>query len=70
MPKKNYYPEAQKRYKKKYLAEKVDTITFRVPKGKRDEFKEYAELQGKSLARFMLDCIDEKIQKIKSEQES
>lgn len=38
---------------KKYRAKTYDTISFDVPKGKRDEYKQAAASLGLSLARFL-----------------
>lgn len=57
----NYYPESQKKYKEKYFRDMVDRIHIIVPKGKKDEYKKYAEMQGKSLNQFVVDCVDDKI---------
>lgn len=59
--KKSTYTEAWKTSHDKYLREKTDRISICVPKGKREEYKDYAKLQGKSLTQFMIDCIEDKI---------
>lgn len=60
---KSRYTEAQKRSAEKYLSEKVEDIRIRVPKGKKAIIKEYAEKQGKSLNQFIVDLIEEAIEK-------
>lgn len=40
-----------------------DEIKTRVPKGKKDEIKAYAEKHGYSLNSFVNEAIDEKMQK-------
>ena len=60
---KSRYTEAQKRSAEKYLSEKVEDIRIRVPKGKKAIIKEYAEKQGKSLNQFIVDLIEDAIEK-------
>lgn len=42
---------------KRYLTEKVETIVIRVPKGKKTMIKNFADKQGKSLNRYIIDLI-------------
>lgn len=49
--------EQRKEANKKYLAT-LDEIRIRVPKGKKEEYKELAEKAGKSLNQFIVDCIE------------
>ena len=44
---------------KKYEAEKVDRIMFRVPKGKKDKIQAHAARKNESLAAFLNRAIDE-----------
>lgn len=57
------YNEAQKKASIKYLAEKTDDIRIRVPKGKKEEIRAYAENKGYSLNSFINEAIDDKMQK-------
>ncbi len=59
--KKTRYTEAQKKSAEKYLKEKVEDIKIRVPKGKKQIIKEYAEAQGKSLNQFIIDLIEKEM---------
>ena len=52
------YNETSKNYTMKYQKENLDQIAIRVPKGKRDEYKAKAEAHGKSLARYIMDLIE------------
>lgn len=52
-------PERQLQYAKKYL-EGFDEIKIRVPKGKKDEYKQKADKAGKSLNQYIVDCIEKK----------
>lgn len=54
----------QLEYAKKHL-EKLDQITIRVPLGKKDEYKEIAAVDGKSLNGFIVEAIEEKIERMK-----
>lgn len=54
-----YYTEAQKRSAEKYQHEKVENITIRVPKGKRETIRTFAESRGESMNGFILRVIDE-----------
>lgn len=50
---------------KRYL-EKQDDIKVRVPKGRREEIKAFAESRGKSLNGFIVEAVDEKIEREKN----
>jgi predicted HicB family RNase H-like nuclease len=52
--------EKQLEYANKYF-KKFDDIKVRVQKGKREEYKTFAESHGGSLNQFIIDAIDEKI---------
>ena len=51
--------EAQKRASKKYLEEKIDRITVRVPKGGRDKIHDHAKKHGESVNEFISRSINE-----------
>lgn len=53
------YTEAQKQASIKYLKENTDDIRIRVPKGKKDEYKQLAELNGMSLNAYIVRLLDE-----------
>ena len=55
------YTEAQKRANIKYLKEKTDDIRIRVPKGKKDEYKQQAESKGESLNSYIIKLIEKDI---------
>lgn len=44
---------------KKYRSEKRDQISFDVPKGKRDEFKQLANLLGMSLQGLFVNAVED-----------
>ena len=51
--------DAQRRARDKWLAEKVETINVRVPKGTKAIIKAHAEQQGESVNAFMLRAAEE-----------
>ena len=55
--------EAQKRATKKYLDEKLDRITVRVPKGEREKIHDHAESQAESVNEFIRRAINETIER-------
>mgnify|MGYP004617847381 CR=1 FL=1 len=57
------YSEAQKRAVAKYNNKSYDEIKIRVPKGKKDTIKAFADGQGKSLNGFVNEAIDEKMER-------
>lgn len=56
--------ESQQRALNKYLRNKFDDIKTRVPKGKREEYKEVVRSLGySSFNSFVIQAIEEKIQR-------
>lgn len=55
--------EALERAIKKYEAEKVDRIIFRVPKGRKEQIQAHAQERGESLAGFLNRAINETMQR-------
>ena len=60
---KSRYTPAQKRAAEKYLHEKVEDIRIRVPKGEKEKIKAFAYNKGKSLNKFIYDCIIDTMKK-------
>lgn len=56
---------ARRRANEKYNAKAYDEIKVRVPKGKKQIIKDFAETKGKSLNGFIKEAINEKIEKDK-----
>ena len=52
--KKSRYTPAQARSAKKYINEKTDQITIRVPKGDKSYYKAIAEKNGESLNAYVI----------------
>lgn len=57
------YTESMQRAMKKYEAEKVERLTFRVPKGKKEIIQEFAAQNGESINAFLNRAVDEAIAK-------
>ena len=55
------YNEKQKEYTMNYMKENLDEIKFRVPKGKKEEYRNIAETRGMKLTPFIIEAIEEKI---------
>lgn len=55
--------EAQKKAHKKYEAEKIESIRFRVPKGKREKIQQCAEENGESVNSMLNRLVDKEIAK-------
>lgn len=57
------YTDAQKNASMKYLGEKTDSIQIRTPKGTKERWREAAAAAGASLNRYIMDAVEEKIEK-------
>ena len=57
------YTDAQKNASMKYLGEKTDSIQIRTPKGTKERWREAAAAAGTSLNRYIMDAVEEKIEK-------
>lgn len=53
--------KAQQKAVQKYIKNNYDRVVLTLPKGKRDEIKQYAELENKSMNAYIVQAIDEKI---------
>ena len=51
--------ESQKKATAKYFTEKIDEIKVRVPKGKKDEIKKYAERNNISTNELIIKAIEQ-----------
>ena len=52
------YTEAQAKASREYL-KNLDEIRIRIPKGKKEEYKQMAAAEGKSLNQFIIDKIEQ-----------
>lgn len=57
------YSDAQNKSTQKYIHKNYDQVSLRIPKGKREEYKAFAESQGKSLNQLIVDLIEESMHK-------
>lgn len=57
------YTQAQNKATQKYQKEHLEQVNIKLPKGKRDEYKAFAESQGKSLAGLIVELIEREMQK-------
>lgn len=55
--------DAQRRASSKYLAESVESFSVRVPKGRKEHYQAAAAAAGLSLNQFVVDALDEKIER-------
>ena len=58
--------EAQKKASIKYL-EKLDEIRIRMPKGKKDDIKEAASAAGESMNQYIINAVDQRMEREKKE---
>lgn len=70
MEKKRKYSEAQNKATQRYIRVAYDDIKIRVPKGKRDEYKAYAESKGLSLNKLVVRLLDEDMGKRRNEKKT
>ena len=59
------YSDAQKEATARYNKKTYDRINIIVKKGQRQVIKDFAASQGKSLNRFILDCVEAEMNKTK-----
>ena len=57
------YTEAQNAASQKYLGEKTDSNHIRTHKGTKERWREAATAAGTSLNRYIMDAVEEKIEK-------
>lgn len=58
------YNEKQKEYTVEYMKKNLDDIRFRVPKGKKDQYRKIADENGMKLTPFIIEAIEEKISRL------
>lgn len=56
------YNETAKKASMKYNAEKREDLKLNLPKGKKEEYKRYAESKGKSLTKLITELIEKDMQ--------
>jgi len=57
------YTDKQNKATQKYKKEKRDRIALEVPKGKKEEYKAFAESRGLSLTALIVKLLEEEMQK-------
>lgn len=62
------YTEAGKRATMKYQREKMDQIAIRIPKGKREVYKQHADRVGKPLYKLICDLIEEDMKRFDNQE--
>ena len=55
------YTKATNKAVQKYISKKYDQIAIRIPKGDREKYKQLAESKGKSLNAFIIQLLNEAI---------
>lgn len=58
------YSEKQNKWTQDYIKKAYDTITVRIPKGKRAEYNEHAKARDKSLSQLIIDLIESDIENL------
>ena len=61
--KKREYSQAQNKATQKYIKNNYDSVMIRMPKGKKEQIKTFAESKGESLNGFVNRAIDEAMEK-------
>ena len=57
------YTDRQNKATQKYIKENLEQISFRVPKGKKEEYKAFAESRGLSLTALIVQLIEREMGK-------
>ena len=61
--KKREYSQAQNKATQKYIKNNYDSVLIRMPKGKKEQIKAFAENKGESLNGFINRAVDETIER-------
>lgn len=57
--KKREYSQAQNKATQRYIKNNYDSVMIRMPKGKKDKIKAFAESKNESLNGFIIRAVDE-----------
>lgn len=60
--------DAQRKARDKWLAEKVETINVRVPKGEKEHIRTHAKQRGETMNQFLIRAAREAIQRDNEDQ--
>ena len=67
MPEPRKYTEAQKKSAKKWDAANLDRVSVAMPKGKKDAIKEAASAAGESMNQYIINAVDQRMERDKRE---
>ena len=67
MPEPRKYTEAQKKSAKKWDAANLDLVSVAMPKGKKDDIKEAASTAGESMNQYIINAVDQRMERDKRE---
>lgn len=67
MPEPRKYTEAQKKSAKKWDAANLDRVSVAMPKGKKDDIKEAASTAGESMNQYIINAVDQRMERDKRE---
>ena len=67
MPEPRTYTEAQKKSAKKWDAANLDRVSVAMPKGKKDDIKEAASTAGESMNQYIINAVDQRMERDKRE---
>ena len=57
------YTDKQNKATQKYIKENLEQVRFWVTKGKKDEYKAFADSRGKSLTALIVELLEKEMQK-------
>ena len=67
MPEPRKYTEAQKKSAKKWDVANLDRVSVAMPKGKKDDIKEAASTAGESMNQYIINAVDQRMERDKRE---
>ena len=67
MPEPRKYTEAQKKSAKKWDAANLDRVSVAMPKGKKDDIKEAASAAVESMNQYIINAVDQRMERDKRE---
>ena len=67
MPEPRKYTEAQKKSAKKWDAANLVRVSVAMPKGKKDDIKEAASAAGESMNQYIINAVDQRMERDKRE---
>ena len=67
MPEPRKYTEAQKKSAKKWDAANLDRVSVAMPKGEKNNIKEAASAAGESMNQYIINAVDQRMERDKRE---